>query len=326
MHTLSRRTLLRHGLTGLGIATTPAVFAQPASPQVLRGLQLVVPTPAGTQPDLIARWLIEPLALQAGLTGTVINRPGAAGAIAADAVLAAPPESGTLLLGGLDHVAYSHVGNARRPLDPMRDFTPVGVVNRDTWVVVCGADSSLRRWSDLVEAARAGTKLHHASNGEGSTAHLLGARLCKRLGIEAQHVPYKESYLPDLMAGRISFALAPTPAMVGPLRGGRVRALASLTAERLPSLDGVPSIRELGFEDQVFHGGLFLFAPAPLMGHARDINHWLVTVLRTDEVQRRYREAAIEPTPWSLEQTRTTVSDRLRTVDDMRMAVFGRAR
>jgi tripartite-type tricarboxylate transporter receptor subunit TctC len=51
---------------------------------------------------MIARWLIQPLALQAGVTGQVVNRPGAAGALAADAVLAAAAESGTLLLGGLD--------------------------------------------------------------------------------------------------------------------------------------------------------------------------------------------------------------------------------
>lgn len=317
----------RRALCALSLALPWTMGRGQTRPEpALRGLQLVVPTPPGTQPDLIARWLAEPLGQRAGLPVIVLNRPGGAGAIAADAVLAATPESGALLLGGLDHVAYSHVQGGRRPLDPFVDFVPAGAVNRDTWLLACGASQPFDTPRALVDAARRDGGLLYASTGEGSTAHLLAARLCRALGIEATHVPYKDSYLPDLLAGRVHFVVAPTPALLGQVRAGKVRALAALSEQRLPQLPDVPSVRELGWPDQTFSGGLWLFAPASLAAWAPAINEWLVDVVRRPDVSARYREAAIEPAPLDLAQTRAAVSDRLATADAMRTAVFGRAR
>lgn len=324
MPAIDRRTFLARTLAA-SASLACAVAGAVGTPE-LKGLQIVVPTPPGTQPDVIARWLVEPMAKLAGVPGSVLNRPGAAGAIAADAVLAAAPDSGTLLLGGLDHVAYSHLNSNRRALDAFVDFVPVGTVNRDTWLLVASNEHASGTLPALVEASRANRPLSYGSAGEGSTAHLLTARLCQALGIQAQHVPYKESYLPDLIAGRLHFALAPTPALLATVRGGRVRPLASLTDERLAVIDGVPTIRELGWPDQVFYGGLFLFAPSTLAPHARRLNEWFVQVQRQPEIMALYRGAAIEPTPLDLDATRQAVVERLRTVDAMRLAVFGRSR
>lgn len=319
-----RRDAIRAAL-GLAVAGV-AHRAVASAPPVLRSLQIVVPTPPGSQPDLIARWLVEPLAQRIGVAGIVVNRPGAAGAIAADAVLAAAPDSGSLLLGGLDHVAYSHLNSNRRPLDPLADFVPVGAVNRDTWVVAVGADGPVRTLSDLVERARRDAGLIYASTGEGSTAHLLSARLSRVLGIDAVHVPYRDPWLPDLIAGRVHFVVAPTPAVLGAVRGGRLRPLATLTDERLATLGDVPSIRELGYPDQVFFGGLFLFAPSGLAAHSGRLNAALREAVALPEVAQRYRDAAIEPMPLTLPEVADTIRHRLQLVDGMRLAVFGRTR
>jgi hypothetical protein len=85
-------------------------------------------------------------------------------------------------------------------------------------------------------------------------------------------------------------------------------------------------MRELGWPDQVFCGGLFLFAPAALAPQAQRLNAWLVETLRQPDIAARFRDAAIEPTPVSLEQTLQLLAERLRSVDAMRLAVFGRAR
>ncbi len=327
-HRLDRRHLLRTcGTLAAGcVFAAPWAAARAAGAPSLRSLQLVVPTPPASQPDMIARWLIEPLALQAGVAGQVVNRPGAAGAIAADAVLAATPESGTLLLGGLDHVAYSHLNSQRRPLDPFVDFVPVASVNRDSWVVVTSAKGAVTSLAGLAERSRQDGGLNYASTGEGSTAHLLSARLVKALGIEAQHVPYRDPWMPDLIAGRVQFVVAPAPAVIGQIRGDRLRALATLTEERLPAFADVPSIRELGRPDQVFHGGLFVFAPANLAPVAPRLNTWLVEVMSQPDIVSRYREASIEPTPLDLAQTADLVRQRLQLIDGMRLAVFGRTR
>ncbi|HWH73079.1 MAG TPA: tripartite tricarboxylate transporter substrate-binding protein, partial [Methylibium sp.] len=266
----NRRNLLKLAALAPLSAALPARAATAAT---LRGLQIVVPTPPGAQPDVIARWLVDPIARRAGVAGMVLNRPGAAGALAADAVLGAAPDTGAVLLGGLDHVAYSHLNSNRRALDPFVDFVPVGSINRDTWVVVVATDAAARTLPALAERSRR-QALNYASQGEGSTAHLLTARLCRAASIEAQHVPYKDPWMPDLLAGRIDFVVAPTPAVLPQLRGGRLQAVATLTDERLASVGSPPTVRELGLPDQVFHGGLFLFAPASLSAHAARLNAW----------------------------------------------------
>jgi tripartite-type tricarboxylate transporter receptor subunit TctC len=305
-------------------ATHPMAWAAEGTAP-LKGLQLVVPVPPGAQPDVIARWLVEPLARRAGVAGQVVNRPGAAGALAADAVLAAAPDTGTLLLGGLDHVAYSHLNSNRRALDAFVDFVPVGSVNRDTWVVATAAEGPARTLADLAERSRR-EPLNYASLGEGTTAHLLSARLSAAARIEAQHVPYRDPWMPDLLAGRIHFVVAPTPAVLQQVRGGRLRILASLSQERLALPGDPPSVVELGLADQVFYGGLFLFAPAALAAQAARLNTWLVEALQEPETVQRYRSVAIEPTPIGLDATAAVVRQRLAQVDAMRLAVFGRTR
>lgn len=318
----SRRHFLRAGLGG---ACALTLLRRAHGATTLKSLQLIVPAPPGSQPDQIARWLEAPLTRHSGLTVTVVNRPGAAGAIAADAVLAAPPEAGALLLGGLDHVAYSHAHGNRRPLDPFVDFVPVGAVNRDTWMVVAGT-AQPGALPALAELSRRQGGLHYASNGEGSTAHLLAARLCKSLGIDAQHVPYRDPWMPDLISGRIHFAVAPTPAVLGGVRAGRVQALAALTDRRLAVAPQVPTVVELGNPEQVFYGGLFLFAPAALTEHALRLNAWLLDAMGQPDVVQQYTQAGIEPTPLALEDAQHAVRQRLHAVDGMRLAVFGRAR
>ena len=305
-------------------AARPTAFAA-EGPASLKGLQLVVPVPPGAQPDVIARWLVEPLARRAGVPGLVVNRPGASGALAADAVLSAAPDSGTLLLGGLDHVAYSHLNSNRRALDPFTDFVPVGSVNRDTWVVATAAESPARTLADLAERSRR-EPLNYASLGEGSTAHLLSARLSAAARIEAQHVPYRDPWMSDLMAGRIHFVVAPTPAVLQQVRGGRLRILATLSEERLALPGDPPSVGDLGLGDQVFYGGLFLFAPTALAPMAPRLNAWLVASLQEPEMVQRYRSVAIEPTPLGLEATAAAVRQRLAQIDAMRLSVFGRTR
>lgn len=181
------------------------------------------------------------------------------------------------------------------------------------------------RWSDEALQQKQ-VDLSYASNGEGSTGHLISARLVKALGIEAQHVPYRDPWMPDLIAGRLQFVIAPTPAVIAQVRGGRLRALATLTDTRLPVFDGVPSIRELRWPDQIFYGGLFMFAPAALGGDAQRINDALLGALSQPDIQQRYRDAGIEITPLTLPQVAEAARERLQVVDAMRLAVFGRAR
>lgn len=320
---LPRRTFLK--AAALAPTCALAGVSGVSAAVTLQGLQVVVPAPPGSQPDVIARWIVDLLARKAGVVGVVVNLPGASGALAADAVLRGVPESGSLLLGGLDHVAYSHLNSNRRALDPFTDFVPVAAVNRDTWVVATAGDALSRSLRSLADRSRR-EPVNYASTGEGSTAHLLSARLCKSLGMEAQHVPYRDPWMPDLIAGRIQFVVAPTPAVLAQLRAGRLVALATLTDERLALPGEPPTIRELGSPEQVFYGGLFLFGSAVLAQLAPELNAWFREVVATPEMVQRYRDASIEALPLDLAATSALVRQRLQQVDAMRVAVFGRSR
>ena len=132
--------------------------------------------------------------------------------------------------------------------------------------------------------------------------------------------------MPELIAGRVQFAVAPTPAVLPMLATRRVTLLATLTEERMTLPSRPPSILELGHPDQVFKGGLFRFAPASLAPFAPQLNEWFKNVVPMPDMVQRYREVAIEPAPLDLERTAVTVRERLQLVDAMRMAVFGRSR
>ena len=96
----------------------------------------------------------------------------------------------------------------RRPLDPFKDFTPVGGLMRDHWLVTVSPVLKVNTVQELIALgkARPGT-LNFPSSGTGSSAHLQSERFRKRAGIDAIHVPYKSSAIPDLLAGRMSFAV-----------------------------------------------------------------------------------------------------------------------
>lgn len=322
-HPINRRRFLSSAVLLPFCAHSPAWAS--TSTLNLRGLQFVVPTPTGAQPDVIARWIAEPLGRKAGAPAVVVNMPGAAGALAADAVLRSHPENGPLLLGGLDHVAYSHMNSTRRPLDPFVDFTPVAAVNRDSWVVATSGENPERSLSALVDRSMR-EPLNYASTGEGSTAHLITARLSIALRMPAQHIAYSTPWMSDLITGRIQFVVAPIPAVLPQLRSGRLQALATLTDKRISLPGNPPSMPELGLPDQVFYGGLFLFAPAALVSLAPQLNAWVREVVGSQEMLDRYREAFIESVPLDWEGTGDLVRQRLQLVDSMRLAVFGKTR
>ena len=93
------------------------------------------------------------------------------------------------------------------------------------------------------------------------------------------------------------------------MRAGRIQGIASLTATRLPQLPNIPSISELGWPGQVFHGGLFVFAPAALKEAASSLNSWIGAALRSPEVIAKYQQFGIETTPLNLQQVRESVAE-----------------
>lgn len=236
------------------------VQADPAWPT--RPVSIVVPYAPGGNTDLLARSVAQSLGATWKQQVNVENKPGAGTNIGAAHVARAAPDGHTLFLGqsashGINPTLYRSL-----PFDPLRDFATIALLAESTLFLVTGAAGDIRRVADLQAASRAGRRLNFGSVGIGSAHHLAGQLLKARLGLDAEHVPYKGSapLLQALATGEVQFAFDATA--LAWVRDGRLRALAVARPQRWPLADDIPSLAEQGVPDFEVGGWFGLMAPA----------------------------------------------------------------
>lgn len=322
---MPRRHLLGSAAAGLAtLAPGPvlrrgAAEAQQAFPS--RPIRVVVPVPPGVSTnDLSARAVAEPLGEVLGQPVAIENRPGASGILAAEAVARAPADGHTLFFGGIGAIVDAFVLAGRPPLDPFKDFAPVHRLTRDHWMVAAAPTLGVGSLAELVALARSRPgALTYASFGVGTAFHLHAARFCRRAGIEAVHVPYRDSYVTDLMAGRVSFVVQPAAPLQAHVAAGRLRGLAVLSEARLDTLPDVPTIGEAGYPDLAFNGGAVFYAPGgtPEWAVGR-LNAAVNEVARAPAIRRRFAEMGLE----ALEGSPTDAAHYIRWIMGVNAEMF----
>ena len=143
----------------------------------------------------------------------------------------------------------------------LEDFVPVTRILSVPFVLIVSAESPIRSLDDLVRAGKARPgAMNYASPGIGTSPHVVMARLLNTAGVTMTHVPYKESYIPDVIAQRIDVAFDASTTTIANLKGGRVRALGISSASRVDALKDVAPIADTfpGFVGESWHG---VFAP-----------------------------------------------------------------
>jgi tripartite-type tricarboxylate transporter receptor subunit TctC len=226
----------------LGAAIALAAFGQASAQDwPTRSVTVVVPIPAGVASDIIARVVFEQVGKQVGQTFVIENRPGAGGTIGANMVAKAAPDGHTILVYGA--IAAANALYARLPYDTVADFTPV-VPFGETPLVVVTAVGRYNTLAELIAAAKAKPgELNYSTVGIGSAAHFGAVRLAVSAGITAQHIPFKgPEWLADTIAGRVDFSVPPVTTVIGPIRDGKLKALAVGAAKRAASLPDVPTL------------------------------------------------------------------------------------
>jgi tripartite-type tricarboxylate transporter receptor subunit TctC len=207
-------------------------------------VRLIVGFPAGNAPDIIARLIGQWLSEQLGQQVIIENRPGAASNIATEAAVNAPPDGYTLLLVVLTNVInaalYPHL-----KFNFVQDLAHVTGVANSPFVVVVNPDLPAKTVPELIAYARANPgKINMASGGNGASTHIFGELFKLMAGVDLLHVPYRGSYLPDLLSGQVQIVFNPIPQSMELIRAGKLRALAVTTARRLASLPDVPTVGE----------------------------------------------------------------------------------
>lgn len=251
---LSRRQFLD---IAAGVAALPACSrAVWALDYPTRAVRLIVGFPPGSLSDVLARPLAQWLSQRLGQEFIVDNRPGADENIATEAVVRASPDGYTLLLVALPNAVNSSLYKNLQ-FDFIRDIAPVASIARSTGVMVVPPSFPAKTVPEFIAYAKSNPgKINMASAGTGSFPFCAGELFKFMAGVDLVHVPYRGSYVPDLLAGRVQVCFPPAPVVIAQIRKGNLVALGVTGAMRSKALPGVPSIGEFvsGYEASVWNG------------------------------------------------------------------------
>ena len=239
---LPRRQFLH---LAVGAVALPAVsrFAW-ADTYPSRPVRFVVGFPAGNASDILARltgqWLSERLAQNF----VIDNRPGAGGSIGTEVVVVAPPDGYTLLL-----VVASHAMNAalyeKLNFNFIRDIAPVASICGNPYVMVVTPSFPAKTIPEFIAYAKSNPgKINMASAGIGGPTHVFGELFKAATGVDLVHVPYRSSFVPDLLVGQVQVVFAPITHLIAHIRSGKLRPLAVTTATRSEALPDIPTVAE----------------------------------------------------------------------------------
>jgi tripartite-type tricarboxylate transporter receptor subunit TctC len=212
-----------------------------------RPITILVIYPAGGPADLMARSVGEVMQERLGQPMIVENKPGAGGQIAASALLRAPADGYTLLVGDTASLGINKGVYANFSYDPVADLEPVAPLMLMPMVLYVPKSSSFNSTSDLVTAAKS-KPLNYASQGVGSLGHLLGEMLKADAGIQLVHIPYKGSApaMQDLIGSQVDLLFDGVGPGLPNVESERIKALSVAGPLRLPQLPNVPTTAEVG--------------------------------------------------------------------------------
>lgn len=225
-------------------------WAAPALSWPEKAVRLVVPAPAGSSLDIVARVLTEELWPLWQQPVVVENKPGAGGLIGVDAAAKATPDGHVIALGFNGPLAFAPFLYRRMPYDPLRDLSPVILASTQPNVLAVHAGVPARSVGALVQWAKARTQpVGYASVGSGSSSHLAMELFVRRAGFSAMHVPYQGSPAAALSVARgdtqLLFAVA--SGVLPQVQARQVRLLAVTSARRFEGLPDLPTLAESGF-------------------------------------------------------------------------------
>lgn len=236
-----------------------------AQPWPAKPVRIVVAYPPGGGIDVMARQIAERLTGALGQPVVVENKPGANTIVATDAVAKSPSDGYTVLMTTDATFSINPHLYPKLPFDPQRDFIPVTMLVLLHQLLVAHPSLPANSLDELIRLAKAKPRsINYASYGSGSQPHLAGEMLKNRAGIDLVHVPYKGISLavPAVMTGEVQLTFAGIATSSGPLKAGRIKALAIGGAQRSALFPEVPTFAELGYPEVETHAWFGLFLPA----------------------------------------------------------------
>ena len=302
MHPLRLLAALPLFVAGLAQAQAPA---WPAA----KPITLIVPYSAGGSVDFISRMVATRLGERLKQSVVIENVSGAGGAIGVAKAAAAAPDGYTIVAAPDSTIAIGKLVNpAAYKFDPLKDLTPVGMLNTAPMVLVARPGLPVRSYDDFMKLAKASPgKYSYATSGVGTVLHLATELLKQRSGIFVTHIPYRGAaqIATDVIGEQVDTAmLISAGALPGYIQSGKLKALGVTGTKRLESLPGVPTFDEMpglkGYS-MVAWTGIYAPArtPAPIVAR---INQELNAVLAEPEIRAKLQEQGALPGTGSAEE------------------------
>jgi len=264
MNLLARPALICCLAIVAALATTPNASAvdYPARP-----IKLVVPYAAGGPTDVLGRLVADYLGRDLKQAVIVENKPGAQGAIGAEAVARADPDGYTLFVAAGSIIVLNPMLYKKLSYDPVKDFRMLALVTDLPVVMEIHPSVPAKTVAEFVAYAKQNPgKLNFGSAGTGGTIHLAGEMFKQMAGIEMTHVPYKGAgpALTDLLSGNIQVMFDSMGTALPPVKAGLLRPLGVSSTQRSPDLPDVPTIAESGYPDYKVSVWYGIVAPSKL--------------------------------------------------------------
>jgi tripartite-type tricarboxylate transporter receptor subunit TctC len=263
-----------------------------------RPVRIFVGFPPGAATNIVARLLAQSLSDRLGQQFVVENKPGVASNLAAETVARAAPDGYTLLAMTVTNAVNTTLYEKTADFSFMNDIVPVASTIQSANVLEVNLSVPANTVPEFIAYAKANPgKLNYASFGTG-TAPNMAAELFKMMtGTNLVHVPYRSSFMPDLLSGQVQVAFLPIPLTVGYIRAGTVRALPVTSATPSDALPGIPPVAQFvpGYEANIWHG---IGAPKGTPEDIVEKLHNEINAVLTDPAMKpKFANLGAEPSP-----------------------------
>jgi tripartite-type tricarboxylate transporter receptor subunit TctC len=297
-------------LAALAVAGAAWAQSYPNKP-----IRVLVPFVPGGNVDITARTVAPALGEVLGQPVIVENRPGAAGLVGAQALLASPADGYTLMMGSNSSLAVAPSLYANWPYDPLKGIAPITNLAITPFVLVVKNGLPARSLDEFLRIAKEKPgQLSMASGGNGSSNQLVGELFQMMTGAKFSHVPYKGTgaALVDLAGGQVDLLFDQASSTVGNVRGGKIRAIAVASGARQAALPDTPTFAEAGLRDFEIDNFTGLVGPAGMPAEAvAKVHAAAVKALATALVRERFASLGVQPVGSTPDQFAATIRDDL---------------
>lgn len=301
-------------IAGLALGALSAA-AVAEGPYPTRPIKMIVPFPAGSGTDIVARLIGDELARRLGQPIVIENQAGGGTVVATRATASAEPDGHTLFLTTSAHAILPSL-HRQLPFNVVTDFTPVMLVCAGPLVLTAHPSFPANNIQELIQLAKSKPgQINYASSGTGTAPHLAVELLKVKTGIDIVHVPYRGGApaMNDVLAGHVSLYFAAPATALPHVTSGGVRALGQSAAERSELIKDIPTLAEqgvTGYNVELWYGllGPAKLPPAVVVRLQKEV----ADILNMAEVRKTLQGLGFQPKPSSSQQFADYIQSELQ--------------